>query len=167
MEEEWRVIEGYENYSVSNLGNVRNDKRGNILKGILLKTGGGYLKVFLYDNDICGKHKLIHRLVAIAFLPNPNNLPEVDHINRTPNDNRVENLRWITGSNNSRNTKNRKEKTSSYRGVSWDKSRNKWSSNITINRKNIYLGRFKTEEEAYEAWRTYVYENNLQEFYSL
>jgi hypothetical protein len=143
---------------------VRNDTTEKILSTQLHKDG--YLGVALCKEGKV-KYHTIHRLVAIAFLENPDNLEQIDHINRTPNDNRVENLRWITGSNNSRNTKNRKEKTSSYRGVSWDKSRNKWSSNITINRKHIYLGRFKTEEEAYEAWRTYVYENNLQEFYSL
>jgi hypothetical protein len=165
--EEWRQIEGYENYSVSNLGNILNDKTGKILKGIMLYRGGGYLKVGLYDNNTCGKQILIHRLVATAFLPNPENLPQVDHIDRNSQNNKLENLRWITCSNNSRNTKNRNEKTSSYRGVSWDKSRNKWSSNITINRKHIFLGRFETEEEAYEAWRAYVFENNLQEFYSL
>jgi hypothetical protein len=163
MEEEWRVIENYENYSVSNLGNVRNDKTGRILKGL---NSRGYLLVTLCKENKQKTHK-IHRLVAIAFLENPENLPEVDHINQIKDDNRVENLRWCSRENNNRNRKKWEGTTSKYLGVSWHNNTNKWSAQITINRKHIYLGSFKIEDEAYEAWRACVVENNLQEFYSL
>jgi len=52
---------------------------------------------------IRNKHYAVHRLIAEAFLPNPDNLPQVDHINRNKKDNRLENLRWVTAEENSRN----------------------------------------------------------------
>lgn len=65
-------------------------------------TKGGYLLVNLYKQ---GKTTTfyIHRLVATVFVPNPNNLPEVDHINRNHLDNTVENLRWVTHKQNIEN----------------------------------------------------------------
>lgn len=106
MVEIWRDIKDYEGlYQVSNLGRVKSLERiikrklkGNlIIKECILipsKDGGGYLHINLYKNK---KYKtcLIHRLVAQAFIPNPENLPEVDHINTIRDDNRLENLHWV------------------------------------------------------------------------
>ena len=95
--ESWRVIDDYENYEVSNLGNIRNMSTGKNLNGTL--TNNGYLVVSLYNNGN-KTTKYIHRLVAEAFIENPDDLKEVDHINCDKTDNRVENLRWITRSDN-------------------------------------------------------------------
>lgn len=96
MREEYKIIDGYENYMISNCGKVFNIKRGKFLK--LRKDRYGYLLVDLSKN---GKAKtfLIHRIVAQAFIPNPDNLETVDHIG-SKTDNRACNLRWLTRSNN-------------------------------------------------------------------
>lgn len=75
----------------------------------------------------------------------------VDHINHDKSDNRKKNLRICTQSENSKNVKARKNNTSGYIGVSWDKNRNKWHSQITFNRKCINLGRFENIEDAIAA----------------
>ena len=97
----WKKIKGYENYSVSDSGLVRNDKSGKS-KSSYQNPATGYMVVDLYkDNQV--KHATVHRLVAEAFLPNPDRRPTVDHINGDRTDNRVANLRWATYSeNNSR-----------------------------------------------------------------
>lgn len=82
-----------EQYEVSNTGEVRNRITKNIL--IPQKDNKGYLRVrmSLHDRKVSAK---IHRLVAIAFIPNPENKPQVNHINCNKEGNRVENLEWVT-----------------------------------------------------------------------
>lgn len=97
MIEIYKTIEEYPNYEVSNMGNVRRKGR-KILRPLFTKNTGYYM-VCLY-NEFGNKRVLIHRLVADAFLPNPNNYPVVNHINEDKTDNRVENLEWCTQSYN-------------------------------------------------------------------
>lgn len=94
--EEWRNIEGYVDYQVSNLGRVKSTQYHNgtyerILK--LNKNKKGYQSLKLYKN---GKVKRcsVHRLVAQAFIPNPDNLPMVNHKDENPSNNHVDNLEW-------------------------------------------------------------------------
>ena len=94
MNESWVDVVGYEGlYEVSDLGRVKNIKTGRILKPWNISTG--YLLVSLCKNGIVRK-ALIHRLVATAFLPNPQNLPEVNHRDENKSNNAVENLEWCT-----------------------------------------------------------------------
>lgn len=65
----------------------------------------GYLQVQLYSNTPKCKNHLVHRLVAQAYIPNPDNLPQVNHINEDKTDNRVENLEWITNRDNAKHSK--------------------------------------------------------------
>lgn len=90
----WKDIKGYEGlYQVSNVGQVKSVKRNKLLKPI--KNRDGYLRVNLSKNGEA-KCFYIHRLVAEAFLPNEEELPDVDHINNDKTDNRVANLQWIS-----------------------------------------------------------------------
>ena len=75
----------------------------------------------------------------------------VDHINRNPLDNRKSNLRIVNNQQNSMNKGAQRRNTSGHKGVSWDKSKNKWYAYITVNYKLINLGRFSILEDAVEA----------------
>jgi hypothetical protein len=155
--EVWKNIEGYEDYQVSNLGRVKSLKRN---KEIILNAGlrqNNYLLVILHKNN---KRKTfnVHQLVAIAFL---NHKPSgyklvINHINHNKLDNRVENLEIVTARVNS-NLKHIKS-SSIYTGVSWQKKSNKWISQIRIDGKLKYLGLFKCEIKASNA-----YQNALKE----
>lgn len=98
MEEVWKPVEGYENYHVSNMGNVMNINTGKVLKG--QNNGNGYLHVCLYNKEHKCKLVMIHRLVAKAFIPNPENLPQVNHIDERKHNNHADNLEWITSEDN-------------------------------------------------------------------
>lgn len=90
MEEVWLPVKGYIGlYWISNTGKVKN-KHGRILKTFLAR---GYEKIELHKNDIPQKY-LVHRLVAQAFIPNPLNLPCINHWDENKLNNRVENLFW-------------------------------------------------------------------------
>lgn len=109
MKEFWKDVVGYEGlYSVSSKGRIKTHSWERTGKSRILKqraNPGGYLGVCLYKNGVV-KSVMSHRIVASAFLPNPNNLPCVNHKNEKKSDNRVENLEWCTyGYNNSYNGK--------------------------------------------------------------
>lgn len=111
MAEEWSDIEGYEGlYMISDMGRVKSMNYRRTGKEKIMKPSkqnNGYLQVNLSKNS---KHNrfLVHRLVALAFIPNPDNKPNIDHINTIKDDNRADNLRWTTQKENVNNPISRK-----------------------------------------------------------
>lgn len=103
MTEKWKDIAGYEGlYQVSNLGRIKSlSNRSNHKNEIIMKEHivTGYSQVVLTKNGK-GKNFKVHRLVAFAFIRNPYEFPEVNHINGNKQDNRVSNLEWVTTSQN-------------------------------------------------------------------
>lgn len=109
----------------------------------------GYLIV-----RINGKAYKAHRLI---FLLHKGYLPQfIDHIDRDPSNNCIENLREATNSQNQANSKLHAKNSSGYRGVSWHKTAKKWEARASINKKQKYLGCFDTAEEAHQACKLAV-----------
>ena len=94
--EVWKPIEGYNNYEVSSFGNIRNKNTGRILKQ---GKKGGYCSVGL--SGYKSRTKIVHQLVAKAFIPNPENKPQVNHKDKNGLNNNIGNLEWVNNKENS------------------------------------------------------------------
>lgn len=136
-------------YRIYSDGRVWGNYRKHFLKP--MKDINGYLFV-----NIFGKMIKIHLIVAESFIPNPNNLPQVNHKNLDKTDNRVENLEWCTNRYNTNHWRN-----SQFPGSYYRKNRNKYISKIFHNGKSIYLGSFDTPEEASKVYMDYCILHNL------
>lgn len=157
IHEIWKPVNGFEKYyQISNLGRVSNYRK--ILKTYTINSGYEMVKFTIKNKRTS---KLIHRLVAEAFLENPENKKEVNHVNGNKLLNHSTNLEWCTSSENKLHafntglriynvpTKGKKiGKQSKYHNVTYDKSRNKWVASVRHNKKNYYTQRFNTEIEA-------------------
>ena len=147
--EEWKDVVGYESlYQVSNLGNIK--KGDKILKPSLLSTG--YYSIQLIKDKI-KKCFTVHRLIGKAFLLNPNNYSDIDHINRVRNDNNLDNLRWVTRSENLIN-KNYTNSTTGQRHIYKDGTL--YYVRVTRNYMKEHIGSFKTLVEAIRARDTFL-----------
>ena len=161
--EVWKDVIGYEGlYQVNECGNVKSLSRtitkGNItyvtkdriLKQSVDSVGYPYVNLSDYKKQ---KTFRVHQLVAVAFL---NHTPDkhkglvIDHIDGNKLNNMTTNLQLITNKKNT--SKDRKNKTSKYTGVSWHKQSNKWLAQFRENGSVKYLGTFETEEEARDAY---------------
>lgn len=103
MNEQWKVVPSYPHLEASNLGRIRNTKTNRILGGST--NNCGYKQISVASKKLAnGKFTSVlvmkHRLVAEAWIPNPDNKSEIDHINHNRKDNRIENLRWCTRQEN-------------------------------------------------------------------
>tara|TARA_R110000796_G_scaffold223855_1_gene340129 strand:+ start:9 stop:476 length:468 start_codon:yes stop_codon:yes gene_type:complete len=137
-------IQGYPNYLIYPDGRVFS-KRG---KGKFLKdysAGIGYRQIRLCNGTSDRKKMYIHRLIAIHYIPNPENKPEVDHKNRIRNDNRVENLIWATCPENNENKGMMTNNTSGHTNIC--RSGKKWAYSKNLNKITKY-GYFNTLTEA-------------------
>ena len=137
MEEIWKPILQYEAfYEVSNRGRVRSLRTGGIMR---MRIGrDGYVRVSL-TKDGKQTHKLLHRLLAIAFIPNPDNFAEVNHKNENKQDNSILNLEWCTHKYNSNfGTRLKRMAISNYEPV------------IQYTKDGEEIARYKSQKEAME-----------------
>jgi len=157
----WRKIDGYNGkYEVSTKGNVRSSKQKitKLLKPA--KQNQGYYFVSLYNKSI-GKCFLVHRLVAMTFLPNLKNHTSVNHVDGDITNNKLSNLEWVSHLENMCHSVKNKIKTSIYTGVSYDIKRKKYMAFIRYNGKGHNLGRYVNEIDAYNARVNFELENNI------
>jgi len=150
--EVWTDISVAPEYMISSFGKVKRKRDGFFPK---ITFDKGYYRV-----NLNRKLYYLHRLLAQAFIPNPENKPEVDHIDGNPQNNCLSNLRWCTHAENMRNRKKHRNNTSDYTGVYFDKAAGKWKAYISIDGKKKHLGYFHTKEEA-----AAVYEEAARELY--
>ena len=140
-------IPGYDDYFINRNGVVLSKKFG---REIILKptiNSAGYYNVSLYKNK---KHKKckVHRLVGLTFIPNPNNYPFIDHIDRNKKNNCVDNLRWCNREVNEVNTSKRKTNTSGFKNIYFHITKKKYIVQIRRKGKYITYKYFHTNEEA-------------------
>lgn len=174
--EEIRPIQGYEGlYSITSFGRVwsheRLDRLGRLIFGKFLiakSYSADYLSVSLYKNNKLKTHR-IHILVAIHFVSNLQNLPEVNHKDTNKRNNFKSNLEWCNKQYNMShalsNGRYIHKISSKFYGISFNPSMKKlnkpWRARITCNKKEILIGLFNTEIEAAQAYNKYVVEHNL------
>jgi hypothetical protein len=150
--EEWKVVPGYEKYEVSSLGRLKRGER--ILKHDINRGGYEYITLSIYG---IRHRKRVHTLVATTFIPNPENKPTVDHIDRNKTNNHVSNLRWANRTEQNIN-KDCPTGDSGHKNI----HRNKCGYQVRIKRYNqIVLDKhFKTLPEAIVARDDFL-SNNL------
>ena len=129
-------INGYPNYLIYNDGRVYSKKSKKFMKNDVGKVG--YCRVPLYCNKKCKKF-LVHRLVALHYIPNPNNYPEVDHIDIDTSHNYVSNLRWVTRKMNMDNRKKLTNTGEKYITINKPKNRNYKRFHIKVDGNSVYL----------------------------
>ena len=130
-------IVGYENYLIYPDGRLWSK----IGKGRFLKPGTNNCGYLINTLSNKGKQKpyLIHRLIALHYIPNPENKSSVDHINRIKTDNRIENLRWVTHQENQQNTGISKNNKSGHKNISYDNQKKVWKFQKNINKKTTWF----------------------------
>lgn len=146
------LIPGFENYDMSDdfPHDVTHVQSGHV-KQWTLSRDGYYFSSFYRDGRMHTMHRA--RLIAHCFIPNPEGKPTVDHLNRIRNDDRIENLRWATSSEQNQNqVYTRNDNTSGVRGVNWNKRSAKWNARIVVNGTQLHLGFFDDIRDAEAAY---------------
>lgn len=175
--EQWKRHPDFDNYQISTLGRIWSEKKQRIMNQY--QQNSGYWQIQLVDNNGKSTRFLVHRLVALVWIPNPANKPIINHIDGDKSNNCVHNLEWCTNSENIRHartnglnpynnpTLNKKLSgqragTSKYFGVAWDKSRQLWRSGLVYKGKRYQQKRFQTEIEAARHYDNVVIQMGLQ-----
>jgi hypothetical protein len=161
-------IIGYEGlYRINRNGDVWSCRMNRLMKPTLNSIG--YLRINLNK-----KQYLVHRLLALQFLPNPNNFPMIDHIDRNSQNNNLDNLRWCSKSTNEQNTTRRKNNTTGFKNIheTTYKSKNGFINEywvIKINIENFKCGLYYNKSnytlEQVVEFRNKIYiDNNIQQY---
>jgi hypothetical protein len=153
--EMWKTITGYENYQISSFGNVRNIASAKVLKQYMQNSG---YKLVMLRTDGKSVNCLVHRLVALNFITNPENKSCVDHINNDKLNNNLTNLRWCSKTENAINTGLKINNTSGVKGVYFNKEKKRWEAQLMHMKKKVFIGRYDTLEEAKQARRKKIIE---------
>lgn len=160
-DEIWKPIPGYEGwYEASSQGNIRSVERFSVSYGARLclrigrtlsqNTAPCYNTVSLSKDGKITTHT-VHRLIALTFIENPDNLPQVDHIDRDKRNNAVCNLRWATRETNQDNRGTPKHNTSGEKYIQFNKAIKRWR--VCVNRTSLRVQKyFETFEDA-KAYR--------------
>ena len=119
--EEWRSIPGYPGYEASSEGRIRSFRSGECKIIKQHSSQKGYLRANLKHENGKSHCSSAHRFIAMAFIPNPDNLPEVNHKNGNKTDNRPENLEWVTSSQNHKHAYDVLGKQSGAKGKHFDR----------------------------------------------
>jgi hypothetical protein len=113
----------------------------------------GYIRIRI-NNKLYSLHRLVYKYFNPDWdITDTSNNNLIDHFDIDPTNNKIENLRLATRSQNNRNIKKKENFSSKYRGVFWNKSNSKWRAEITINGKKKHLGYFINEKDAYECYK--------------
>ena len=142
---------GYENYLIYEDGRVYSKYSKRYLKH---NTHSKYNMILLYNSEGKRKSFTIHRLIALHYIPNPDNKPYIDHINRDKRDNRIENLQWVSASENGQNTGVQCNNKLGIKNISHHKRDDIYAYQKIIDGKRI-IKRFKTLEEAIQFKNEY------------
>ena len=130
-------VEGYANYVIHPCGTILRIWKNKTKEMKTRKEKNGYMRIELSNNGK-GKKFLVHRLLALHFIPNPENKPTVDHKNRIRDDNRLENLQWATLKEQMENASRRQPADFSYGGrITKDPRCNSWQWTYLIKGKRF------------------------------
>lgn len=166
MEEIWKPIPNYEGiYEVSNTGRVvslKNGKRRDI-SGASRRDGYRVLKLRNFGSD--GDFYL-HRILATAFIDNPNKLPYVNHIDGNPSNNIISNLEWVSARENVSHGFKNKKCSSKYAGVHFCNQAKKWRASFRLEGKRKFIGHFLCETAAHIAYVKTITQNKISNRYS-
>tara|TARA_R110001599_G_scaffold13894_4_gene61606 strand:- start:220 stop:672 length:453 start_codon:yes stop_codon:yes gene_type:complete len=145
-------VQGFPNYLIYPDGRVQNKNTGRILKQHI--SSKGYYTVKLYNNGY-SKDLKIHRLVGIHYIPNPNNYPQIDHIDRNRQNNNSDNLRWVTNSQNCLNKGKMKTNTSGITNIMYHKINKYWRFEKVINGRRFEIN---SKSKPLVLWVKFVFE---------
>jgi len=156
------TIEGFSKYLIYENGDIFSKYLNSNLKPYI--TPKGYQRVALSNDECKSKHLFVHRLVAIAYIPNPENKKEIDHIDQNKLNNNKDNLRWASRSENIQNIKQplvTNKLGIKYISIKIDKNRYKYYTFVKKIDGIRHEKTFKTLEEAIEYRDNYLQNNNI------